>query len=461
MDTKTERAVYTIPDTNHAYLMAQITKLNKRCAKLGIPAIGTTSELDHTRHEYRLYSATADKDFFRWFAEVDLHTVPTGATATGKVMEMFEVTITGTAPKYAGWRFIATLEPLPGADDKTETLNLIMTVPGEKCPVSYMAAAHVGRCDHCNAKRVRKQTFVVQHDDGTFKAVGRQCIKDFLGHDDPNKLAAWAELLIELGGMAAGACDDDWLGGMGGNAESRYDLEFYLGWVAGVVRHLGWMSRSRAKAIFKPGEATVDHVNYILSPPVKMDDKERREYEALKAECTPTDNDKTTAAVALEWALGLDIEALMAAGGADNYLANVAALARARTVTRKTCGLGGSIVAAYARACQKELNEKQLANRPASVHVGTVKARAVYRVRCDRVIPHESDFGCTYITRMTIWDDTRAVYANDAVWFASSNHDMAEGKFYSVKMTVKKHEDYNGRPQTVFTRGAVVKGLYE
>ena len=419
METKAERATYIVPGMNLAYLLEQIAKLNKRCTKLGIPEITVTTEHDHTLHLYR----NPLNDFKCWLAEVDIPTKVCGMVAVGQVREMWEVTITGTAPKYAGWRFIATLEPLAAAG--TETLNLVMTVPGEKCPVAFMRAEHVGRCDHCNAKRMRKQTFVVQHDDGTFKAVGRQCIKDFLGHEDPNRLAAWAELLIELGGMAAGSQDEGWLGG--GRQEPAWDLEFYLGWVAGVIRTQGWTSRTKVKE--NGGGATVDTVNWILNPPVKFTDaKEEKEWRELRDACTPTAGDLAEAAEALTWALELDIEKLLTAGSADNYLANVAALARARVVGRKTCGLGGSIVAAAAKARDRAKQAAQAAQKPASVHVGTVGVRAVYRVRCERIIPIEGQYGITYITKMTAWDEGRGAYANDMVWFASSKNIMAAHK---------------------------------
>jgi len=445
-ETKATKATYIVPETNLATLLEQIAKLNKRCAKLSIPAITVTTEIDHTRHEYKQddYMGNA---VFKWFAEVDLHKVPAKAIATGRVLNMYEVAITGTAPKYDGWRFIATLEPLTAGD--AEAINLVMTVPGEKCPTSYMKAEHVGRCDHCNAKRNRKQTFVVQHDNGTFKAVGRQCIKDFLGHTDPQKLAAWAEMLAELGSMASGAEGDEWLGGC--SAKPSYDLGFYLSWVAGVVHNKGWVSRSKAKETYGT-QATVDLTNWVLNPG-KMDDETRREWEELKALCTPTEADKTEAAEALDWALGLDIEALMAApGGGDNYLANVAALARARVINDKTCGLGGSIIAAFARAREKV---RAAAAKLPSSHVGVVGKLDTYRVRCERVIPREGMYGVTFITKLVAWDAEKGGYANDMTWFATTDHGMKEGKFYTVTGAVKAHEEYQGRAQTVVMRVAV------
>lgn len=445
-----KKAIYCVPEQNIAHLMAQVTRLNKRCTKLGIPLITISYKHDYNIVQYRYAPMGQYSETVQWFDENE---VRVGWVPTGKVRAMLAVKVDGAAPKYAGWRFLATLEPL--ATEGKETLNLVMAVPGEKCPTEYMKPEHVGVCGHCKAKRLRKQTFVVQHDDGRCMAVGRQCIKDFLGHQDPNKLAAWAELLIELGSIGSGSEDEEWLGG-GHREEPAWDLEYYLAQVAAVTREFGWMSRTRAKQQFHPTAATVDTVNEILNPPVKFyTDKDRRDWEILCERCKPTDADKAEAVAGLEWALGLDIEKLLAAGGADNYLANVAAIARARVVRLKTCGLGGSILAAAARAKGEAEKAAVAASKPPSQPVGTVGVRAEYRVRCDRVIPREGDFGCTYITRLSVWDETHKVYAYDMVWFASTNHGMVEGKCYGFKATVKAHEQYNGRTQTVVQRGAV------
>jgi len=444
---------YSVPATNLPELLGRIDKLNKRCRRLGIPEIGYTTELDYVAHVYRVATSGSKA----YIPEVDLEeyearraaTVAAGCVApkpTGEVLEWYEVAITGTAPKYDGWKFIATLEPLEGAD---EPLNLIMAVPGETCPGDYIK--RVGVCDHCNQHRNRKQTFVVRHDSGETKAVGRQCIRDFLGHDDPNKLAAWAELLAELGTVAGAAEDEGWLGG-GGHVAPRYDIEYYLGWVAGVVRVKGWCSRGKASEYGKI--ATVDVVNSLLCPP-KFSGRDgaraRREWEELVAAAQPTEADKAEAEAALEWTRELDIEALMA-DEKNNYLLNVATLSRAGVINSKTCGLGGSIIAAHKRHLEQTIKREEWERRGPSVHVGELKKRQEFTVTVDRIIPTESEWGCTNIHRM------RDAAGNDLVWFASGDG-LEAGGAYLVKATPQKHGDYNGRPQTVVNRVKVVEEL--
>jgi len=448
-----QRTEYSIPDRNLSTLLERIEKLNRRCRRIGIPEIQVTSEVDHIAYQY-----TDGAGSFWWIPETEVkaydatrpqHTAPTGA-----VMPWHKVTVDGETPRYDGWTFVAALEPLATDDG---VLNLIMTVPGETCPTAYMAPDAVGRCDHCGTNRRRKQTFVVRHKDGTHKAVGRQCIKDFLGHEDPKMLAAWAQILANVGATITAAEDEGWVSD--GPTTTSYDLEHFLGWCAGSVRVHGWLSRGRAYNA--GGTATVDHVAYLLDPGPftgPRADKLRAEWKADRAACEPTAEDKATAAAAVTWATDLDLDTLMADNG-DGYLANIAAVARAGYVGPKTWGLGGSIIAAHARACEKALREAQKAARPESHHVGTIKARDTHRVRVDRILARDGDYGTTYITKMSAWDETRECYANDLVWFASREHDLEIDGEYVIKATVKKHDVFDGRPQTIVNRAVVVEAL--
>jgi hypothetical protein len=61
----------------------------------------------------------------------------------------------------------------------------------------------------------------------------------------------------------------------------------------------------------------------------------------------------------------------------------------------------------------------------------------------------ESDWGISTLHRF------RDADANLAVWFASGSvfyHGLEPGKTYRLRATVKDHTDYQGEPQTKFTR---------
>ena len=192
---------YTIPAANLAALAERIGKLNKRAAKLGVAPITYTTT--HARWEEQIVRSGFEP---RWQTKGD--ELKPDYKLTGRVREWLTLEVTGETPKYAGWEFIATLEPIM-ADGAW--VNLLLCVPGQTLPPGYRQQGSI--CDHCRTARNRKQTFVVRYEDGTFKTVGRQCLKDFLGHTDPHKLAAWAEMLCELGSLCGASESEDWGGG--------------------------------------------------------------------------------------------------------------------------------------------------------------------------------------------------------------------------------------------------------
>jgi len=106
----------------------------------------------------------------------------------GKVVKFEEerilLKVHGETPKLAGWSLVAKIEWL-------EDERLISCVPGETCPEQYRTGAF--NCDWCNTNRRRKETFVLRHENGEHKQVGRQCIRDFLGGKSPEQLLAEAE----------------------------------------------------------------------------------------------------------------------------------------------------------------------------------------------------------------------------------------------------------------------------
>lgn len=88
----------------------------------------------------------------------------------------------------------------------------------------------------------------------------------------------------------------------------------------------------------------------------------------------------------------------------------------------------------------------------AGKHVGDVGGRAELSVRVVSVIELEpGDFGRRFLCRMETEDGA------DVVWFTGENLALNEGDVVTVRATVKAHETYRGRKQTVVQRLNVVK----
>jgi len=187
---------YKIYEANLAGLVARLEKLNTRCARLGAAPI-----------TWNILSVE----------DVPIEGQP------GLVERVVNLDVTGETPKFNGWSFVATL-------NHTVEGNVVRAVPGLDVPVQFRNRQPV--CDHCECSRNRRDTYIVRHDDGTFKQVGSNCLKDFLGHTDPSKLAAAAELILGVFDVCAA-----YTGRTGGNALNVYriDLPEYLNAVATVV----------------------------------------------------------------------------------------------------------------------------------------------------------------------------------------------------------------------------------
>lgn len=448
MATTTETTVYEVPEQNLAGLREAFDKLCKRARRLGVPEPTMQVTAEPVR-QLREWSTRGGQLVYK---AMGVQPIPgAGYTATGRVERWFGVTVQGEAPRLpGGWQFVATLTPLP--QEGGEAVNLIQTVPGMECPAEYAKPHSVGRCDQCNTKRYRKETFVAQNAEGETRAVGRNCLKDFLGHSNPERLASWAAWLCELDTVCGGYSE------RGGRAVETYTLEDYLTSVASVVAVRGFLGTTRARD--EGGTPTVSWVA-LLNDPNPFGEVSKRERAELISEIkdkVDTETVREQVQAAIKWALDMDVDAMMERGG-DSYLLNLALLARAGFVGRKTAGLAASMPTAYMRAMDKL---KESAARPASQHIGTPKVREDFVVRVERVIITEGYYGSTYIYKLT--GNTMAGAAdlvNDITWFATNEADMKEGGTYHIKATVKEHGDYNGRPQTVVNRAKVLECVGE
>lgn len=441
--------VYLVPACNLDELEAKLEKLAKRVARLGVGAIAWTKTVSHVLFRCRNLTVMGEINH-SWRTQENLDAQPDNpfrAEKTGEAMNVFAVTLAGDKPTLNGWSFVATLEPLV-ADG--ETLNLIQTLPGESCPVSFRTV--INRCDHCNVNRRRTQTFVLRHEDGTHKSVGRQCIKDFLGYNaDPHALASYLELLAELQSVCGGSedFDEDGFGFGGGRGDTGWSIEKFLALTACRIRSFGWVSRTEVKDNPWSGKkATADCVLRLLTPPRSTDGADAlKEWKEFADSHVEVEKDAVDAQAAIDWAKALTDDEL----SRSEYLANLNLLARVGVIDRKTAGLGASIVVAYYKAVEREIERQRKAARPESNWIGTVGERIkVLKVTCEKVISNEGAFGVTGIHKLV--DDK----GNDLTWFASeSTKWIDEGATVTIAATVTKHDEYKGRKQTVVNRVAI------
>jgi hypothetical protein len=190
--------IYKIYESNLGTLEKKLARLNAKLTRIGAQPV--THKV--TGHED---VASEDKE--------------------GLVERYLLLEVEGTAPKYNGWNFLATLV-------HTQEGNVIRSVPGFEAPVDYRDRLPV--CDHCKTARNRHDTYIVRHDDGRTMQVGSTCMRDFLA-TEPGRLTNAAQILFECYSICESAKSKVWLGGNSKHVPYRIDLDTYLGWVATVV----------------------------------------------------------------------------------------------------------------------------------------------------------------------------------------------------------------------------------
>ena len=426
--SETLTAVYTVPAANVGRLEAAIADLNKRARRLRVPEIIMGKVPAYTEFEYAFGNPNnRNPREYRWVKEDDA--APGGAfIATGRARVWFTVTVTGAAPKLAGWSFVGTLN-LVNAEGTT--LEIIRALPGREVPREFRGRGPV--CDHCKTARRRNDTFVVCNEAGVHKAVGRNCLADFLGHKNPHAIAALAEFWFAIETIGRDS-ESDSEPGMGGGCK-YWSLEHYLSVVACAIRGYGWLSKAKARETDASPTANIAW-GAMVHP------KSRADFER---DCGPvSEADAATAAAAMAWAADLH----NTAADLNDYLYSINVIARSAVVEGKTDGLAASIVSGYLR----EVDRAAMAAREAnSVYFGEIGKRAEFTLtlatapRC-----FETNWGGSWLYKFT--DPA----GNIGAWWAGDNAlEIEVGETKVFKATPKKHEEFRGVKTTTLSRVAL------
>jgi hypothetical protein len=375
--------VRTIYLNQFARVREAVETANRRAARIGVPG-------------YTLTTAPAE---------------PEAILRDGVVIgyaDQVEVTVTGTAPAYSGWTFVATLT----WEEKTAVVRAVPGLDfeiGEHRPVERL-------CQHCNTTRDRTDTYLLRHEDGRWMQVGSSCVRDFLGVKVPLHL---------LGFNPYEGCDSE---NVGPAYPTRLSVIAVASLASAISRTYGWVSAGKAS------EMGLESTRNVVGRYLFGNDRGSQE---LRREVKVTQEDGLLAAAAIEW---LDSPA----AGSGDYIDNLrAAVAEDGTCSERNLGLIVSLPAAYHRWLDRE---KEREARPVSVHQGTVGQRLKDLALTVRTVRYlHSDWGTTTLLMMV--DDAGNMFK----WFAS-NYDAEPGDSVVLTGTVKNHEIYNGAAYTVLTR---------
>ena len=415
-----------IVEANMPRLENEIAKLNRRADKIGCPHLeivihGTEMKRCPTTmarlHEY--YGRSG-----RPIPPYELECVP--------LVSINEVEVVGEGPKIEGYKFVGTLYhyTIPGQ-------VLVNAVPGETVPPQFFDASTI--CDHCNKIRTRVETFIVEkEEDGSYIQVGRNCLRDFFGHD-PMSVARWLNRVMHF--VTSLEEDEGWGDSGGGRHSNYYDAMLLLTTTVAMIRTYGWIAKSSAREDQSP---TSSDVMYVIKPPYSA--KERAIWEQFKATVIYDEAaDKVEAEAAVVW--------LKEQEGSNEYMHNLKLLENESVVPGKMVGYWCSLISAYQRAQDRLEYAKREDALKLNEHLGKVGERVECRVTCTGVQSITGDYGVINIHRMRDSD------GRTLVWFANACRKMDKGNDYMIRAGIKKHGEYKEWAQTILTRVFVVEEI--
>lgn len=410
-----------IPAENWGPLTVKIAELNRKAAKIGVPPITVTKHAE----VYKTLRDSNDKPYKHLY---------------------YVVSVTGDTPKIAGWNLVAALDHEAGG-------NVIRALPGQEVPSKYRNVEP--HCEHCGHNRRRRNTFILVNDQGEYAQVGRSCIADFLGHQDPKKILMAASWLKSVDSALADASDYS-------GYEDLTELKLFLGHVATMVRTYGWLSKGQASANALANAVMSQNGSYGGKP---TDSTAGRAWQNMyptpleKKNCLPvTQEDHQQAADALNYVL-TDVAAKP---NRTDFEHNLLVVAGSEFIKYRHAGIAAAIIPAYLRHLEwyREQQEKKRQaalqheqQKQAAQWIGDVGAKLKWTTKTDGLIlklvdvkPYNGNYGTTYLHRFVDRNN------NIATWWASVDSGMEKGHWYKINATVKANDIYRDVKQTVLTR---------
>lgn len=388
----------TQPEQDNRYLLtaqelalteAKVTKLNDRAARRGWTG--------HLVLEAERVETTEVND---------------GGIEVTKVE--FAARITGQAPKYNGWEFLAVLDWYSAGGEL-----ITRVAPGvELDGIIDRTALVAGACDHCGLVRDRKDIYLVRSESGETKQVGSTCLKDFLG---------WNTSLVFVYEDETDSMFRD-VRGSGGWVD--YDTETVLMVAWALIKANGFRPASF------DGRTTKGDTLQVLDP-------RSPEARKLAADILPTLPEcKAQVAQIREFILSDQFT------GGSEYVVNLKVALAASYVTARLFGLVVSAPQAWAKAIERDLTRKAQRAELVNEFVGQPKDKLAVKVTVKSIRFIDNGYGVT--TLYTMVSDTGHLFK----WFSTRPvlGEEVTGELLSLTGTVKAHDTYEGTRSTVLTR---------
>jgi hypothetical protein len=340
------------------------------------------------------------------------------------IYEFNIVEVFGMSPKFDGFEFVGTIEHTPNG-------NILRSMKGKEIPAEFSKGDPY--CDHCKKIRPRNETFLVEKE-GILTRVGRQCIKDFLGHKSPEMIAYMETMIIIL---KTEGKDEDYCRH---RFKNMIHLETFLSFVIASVNFKGW----------EPKGGTARNAFFHMDSSTEKLKKEGIERYKI------TDEIMAKARECIEFAKNTE--------ATNSFLNNIKIIAGMDStgIKDKHLNLAAAIFRAQmndaefkAKCAEKnrlrEIEKKErLSSNAGKEYVGVIGGKVELTVRVvDKIAMGNSGFyGAPDTTLLKILDEK----GNELSSFTSTGSRYEIGVTYTIKATVKYHKMFKEAKQTILTR---------
>ena len=378
--------VFCIAEENMEKVEKKLTALNKRAAKIGCEPITLTKTGETVTLSY-----TTD----HW------------STRPVTFLHRYCI-LKGSAPKIEGYTIVGHIAH---TDAGAMMSRLPITLQdGEQIRTDLDLSEWVDAdpvCDHCQWERQRNDTFLVADDEtGAIKQIGRNCLKDFTGSSDPERMARALEFYWDFCRYAGEPAENPVM-----------DLAEYLAHVAMTVRMDGY---------YRKGGATRDAAqqNYWN----KATGKKRN---GAPQWVDPSEEDYRKAERVIAW-LGEQSDP------ANEFVYKLHKAASLDYVAERTEGLLAYARVAYDRAMEREARQQPTLT-PEKGWIGQVKSKVEVKAKLVKTVSVSSIYAEDGTKPLYIFEDADG---NEIKWFASRWQGLDNGEQYTVAGTVKEHCDH-------------------
>ena len=353
-------------------------------------------------------------------------------------IDAYIVTVNGEAPRVGDYELVGVIS-FDGIGNDAQ--RVIDAVPDRKVDIRFRNSKKV--CEHCNKTRNRNNLYIVEDNNKNQIQVGRSCLRDHLGIDNPQEIIKKFQFFKAIPEFF----DELESGNIRSNLDWYIDELLIMGMAA--ISEYGWMSKSKYNEMIelaRHGEGHLPSIEptylYVEYAYHLGDSNQNVDYGEVVRENASENWEKYKSEAEL-------IKSFILNSTEDNnYFWNLKQLFENSIVSRKRFGIVLSSIATYRGHLARELaRAKYKEAQMKSKWMGEEK---------ERIKNVEGEVVTAKWVNATQWGDVYLykiiTKAGDVVtWFSGADKLQKNDKI-TFSATIKKLDEYEGVKQTIVSR---------